>query len=384
MSDNRILSQEEINALLSGASTSEEPEAPETDYNDLLTPLEKDALGEIGNISLGNAATSLAVLLGQEVDITTPFIEVIPFTELKERFPRPHVTINVDYTDGFEGMNLLVLKEDDAKVIANLMMGGDGTIDEVELSDLHISAVQEAMNQMMGSAATSMSTLFNRFVNITPPSIQILDLTSGKNPGFSEEIIVGISFRLTIGTFVDSNIMQLVPLSFARNMVNILMGGTIEDTVGTQEEPEPMALPEQQPSHQSEVEKPRSSVVEEKKQEPKIPSQPSMPESMSPFAFPSFSEEPASVTVNDLNLKLLMDIPLQVSVELGRASKRVDEILDLSDGSIVELDRLSGEPVDILVNNKLIAKGEVVVIDENFAVRLTEIINPNERLKSMR
>lgn len=381
MSDNRILSQEEINALLNGTG-SEDAAAAEEDYSDLLSPIEKDALGEIGNISLGNAATSLAILLGQDVDITTPSIEVLHSSELVPRFPRPHVSINVDYTDGFQGMNLLVLKEDDAKVIANLMMGGNGEITEEELSELHISAVQEAMNQMMGSAATSMSTLFNRFVNITPPAIQILDMAKDGTPIFSEDIIVGISFRLTIGTFVDSNIMQLVPLSFAKGMVEMLMGGGMQDAAVSQEEPAPYSTPAEPVTSVPEPQV-QAKVIAPEQQVPAQPKQPSSPPPTAAFSFPSFTEE-KPVTYNDLNLNLLMDIPLSVSVELGRASKRVDEILELSDGSIVELDKLSGEPVDILVNNKLIAKGEVVVIDENFAVRLTEIIQPNERIRIAR
>lgn len=371
MSDNRILSQEEINALLSGAVTEEpEPEPQGHDIHELLTTLEQDALGEIGNISLGNAATSLSVLLGQEVDITTPSVLALRRSDFKDMFPAPHVSIHVDYTDGFLGMNLLVLREDDAKIIADLMMGGGGNPQPEPLSELHLSAVQEAMNQMMGSAATSMSTLFNRLVNITPPGIQVMDVEGGDISEFSEEIIIGVSFRLKIGTLVDSSIIQLIPLSFAKEMVNILLGGAEEPI-----------------SHSDEETGSISQVIEPISQDPigeqEVTSQPvkSNQDSSAPFTFPSLSEG-SPLNIYEGNLNLLKDIHLNVTVELGRSTKKINEILELRNGSIVELDKLAGEPVDILVNNKLIAKGEVVVMDENFAVRLTEILHQNVRLNT--
>ncbi len=370
MSENRILSQEEINALLSG-NLEDEPKEEKSDLSELLTSLEQDALGEIGNISLGNAATSLAILLGQDVDITTPQVHALHYHELKDMFPNPHVSIHVDYTDGFLGMNLLVLKVDDAKIIADLMMGGSGVAEEGELSELHTSAVQEAMNQMMGSAATSMSTLFNRFVNITPPGIQVLDVESGKLPTFAEDVIIGVSFRLKIGSLIDSKIMQLIPLSFAKDMVSILLGGTEETTSSFDYESESQ-VDNLMPSYGNNQESNRRDPEPSKHQEV----QPAT------FSFPVLAEEP-SIKVNERNLNLLMDISLQVSVELGRSTKKINEILELRNGSIVELDKLAGEPVDILVNNRLIAKGEVVVMDENFAVRLTEIVNLSERINKL-
>jgi len=382
MSDNKILSQEEINALLSGALAeepkNEELKDPKEDISELLTSMERDALGEIGNISLGNAATSLSILLGQDVDITTPKVLVVHYSEFKEMFPTPHVSIHVDYTDGFVGMNLLVLKEDDTKIIADLMMGGAGVAQSEPLSELHLSAVQEAMNQMMGSAATSMSTLFNRLVNITPPGVQMLDVEDGHLPYFSEDIIIGVSFRLKIGSLVDSNILQLIPLSFAREMVSSLLGETVveasqpevSEVEATDTSSMPMDTPPPSPTPVQET-----PVIQEQAV-PSVPVPETKPsqEMHSPFSFPTLGDGP-SLNINEGNLNLLKDIHLQVSVELGRSTKKINEILELRNGSIVELDKLAGEPVDIFVNNKLIAKGEVVVMDENFAVRLTEILH---------
>src|SRR5690606_23601142 len=129
------------------------------------------------NISFGSSATALSTLLGKKVEITTPTVSIIPKDELEKAFPQPHVAVHVKFVEGFQGVNLLVIKTDDAKVIADLMLGGDGSQVAEELNDIHISAVQEAMNQMMGSAATSMSTIFNRMVNISPPGIDILDVS---------------------------------------------------------------------------------------------------------------------------------------------------------------------------------------------------------------
>src|SRR5690606_15495584 len=216
-SNNRdYLTQEEIDALLrqsadeGPAGFEEEPE-PAADPSG-LGDMERDALGEIGNISFGSAATALSTLLGQKVEITTPQVSTISRSQLQDEFPKPHVAISVNYIEGFQGINLLVIQTNDAQVIADLMLGGDGTNVGGELTEIHLSAVQEAMNQMMGSAATSMSTIFNRFVNISPPGIDVFDIAAGQNKDIfpQDDILIKISFRLTIGTLIDSTIMQLL------------------------------------------------------------------------------------------------------------------------------------------------------------------------------
>lgn len=226
MTNNKdYLSQEEIDALLRQSADGDAGDGSGSvpHVEDYLSSLEQDALGEIGNITFGSAATALSTLLGKKVDITTPKVSVIGREELIEEFPKPHVAVHVNYVDGFHGINLLVIKTRDAQVIADLMMGGDGTGQTDELSEIHISAVQEAMNQMMGSSATSMSTIFNRFVNISPPGIDILHLSQGDGAAAlpQEEVFIKISFRLTIGDLIDSTIMQLLPVAFAKDMVSI-------------------------------------------------------------------------------------------------------------------------------------------------------------------
>lgn len=389
-----FLSQEEIDALLNQSSSMGND--AQTRIEDYLSTLEQDALGEIGNISFGSAATALSTLLGRKVDITTPQVSAISKELLKEEFPKPHVAVSVNYVEGFNGVNLLVIKTRDAQVIANIMMGGDGKVLEEELSDFHISAVQEAMNQMMGSSATSMSTIFNRFVNISPPGIDIMDLSSnnGKDNVPDEEVFIKVSFRLTIEDLIDSTIMQLLPVSFAKDMVASLMGEesyepeSSESSHSTREEEAVSAWSEPEAEvaasyMEAPVETPELAMDAKGNPSPsRYGTAPVRNVNVQPVQFSSF-ESPSANQADDTNLNLLLDIPLKVTVELGRTRKAIKDILELSQGSIIELDKLAGEPVDILVNNKLIAKGEVVVIDENFGVRVTDIVNQWDRIQKL-
>ncbi|MET3942820.1 flagellar motor switch protein FliN/FliY [Paenibacillus sp. PvP094] len=416
MTSKDYLSQEEIDALLRQSESMGSTEPAEKTVDDFLTELEQDALGEIGNITFGSAATALSTLLGLKVDITTPKVSIISRSQFEEAFPKPHVAVHVNYVDGFEGINSLVIKKRDAQVIADLMLGGEGNPADEELNEIHISAVQEAMNQMMGSSATSMSTIFNRFVNISPPGIDILNMESGEGVSSlpHDETLIQVSFRLLIGDLIDSNLMQLLPVDFAKHMVDMLIGGAQESTanapVTTPAAAAPPVAPEQPPVQQQ--------------MPPQAPQQPApdyngygqapmgMPQGMppqQPYGMPpqqpygapqhyggmpnrNVNVQPVQFAnlqngaygqVDENNLNLLMDIPLKVTVELGRTQKQIKDILELSQGSIVELDKLAGEPVDILVNNKLIAKGEVVVIDENFGVRVIDIVSQWDRIQKL-
>ncbi|REK57909.1 MAG: flagellar motor switch phosphatase FliY [Thermobacillus sp.] len=406
MTSKDYLSQEEIDALLRQASEAEP--ASKDAQEETLDPVEEDAIGEIGNITFGSAATALSTLLGKKVDITTPKVSIIRREDLETEFPKPHVAVHVQYVEGFQGINSLVIKTKDARIIADLMLGGNGEVkDEEELNEIHVSAVQEAMNQMMGSSATSMSTIFNRLVNISPPSVNILDVMKGD--GVSSlppvDVFVKISFRLTIGDLIDSTIMQLLPVPFVKELVRNLIGG---DPAAQTSQPAAAPAPSasQEPSHAE----PQAASHQGYAQE-QPPQQPYMqpPQQQQPYMQPPIAPPPGPQTYGSVptrgvnvqpvqfpniggapyvqadgtNLNLLLDIPLKVTVELGRTSKQIKEILELSQGSVIELDKLAGEPVDILVNNKLIAKGEVVVIDENFGVRVTEIVSQWDRIQKL-
>ncbi|MFD0943336.1 flagellar motor switch phosphatase FliY [Savagea faecisuis] len=395
MSDN-ILSQEEIEALLrgddAGDSGEEETSSQEENFDDILSDMEKDTLGEIGNMSFGSAATALSALLGQKVDITTPTTSVISREELVDEFVQPYVAVQVEYTVGLTGANLLVIKQSDAAIIADLMLGGDGTDPDPDLSEIHLSAVQEAMNQMMGSAATSMSTIFNKKVDISPPTTDIMDISLDKGTEHipEESPLIRVSFNLKVGELIDSNIMQLFQIDFAKGLVSdlekVMMGGGDEeeedipavDLSAPVQEPTPEPAPQpqpQQPVQQQPVQQaPPVAPPPVQQQQPVNVQQPQFAN----FEAPQLNEEETH------NLNLLMDIPLEVTVELGRTQRSVKEILEMSSGSIIELDKLAGEPVDILVNNRYIAKGEVVVIDENFGVRITDILSQADRLHNLR
>jgi flagellar motor switch protein FliN len=397
MTSKDYLSQEEIDALLR-QSSGDSDTADNTLAEEPLNDMEQDALGEIGNITFGSAATALSTLLGKKVDITTPTVSIIKREDLDTEFPKPHVAVHVQYVDGFQGINSLVIKTRDAQIIADLMLGGEGNVTDTELNEIHVSAVQEAMNQMMGSSATSMSTIFNRFVNISPPGIDILDVSSGE--GVSNlppvDVFVKISFRLKIGDLIDSMIMQLLPVTFAKELVATLMGGAstpepVEPVYNPQptappasahQTPEPVSPPPQMPPQQAYVPPamPETPMYEQGPQA--FGTMPGRNINVQPVQFASFQGMPY-VQADDTNLNLLLDIPLKVTVELGRTQKQIKDILELSQGSIIELDKLAGEPVDILVNNKLIAKGEVVVIDENFGVRVTDIVSQWDRIQKL-
>ena len=392
MSDDMI-SQEEIDALLSGGGGDDAPadDAAASDdasaagaspTGDTITDMERDALGEIGNISMGGAATTLSVLLGRKVSITTPTVSISNMSQPKEKYPIPFLVVEVGYSVGIEGNNVLCIQAKDAAIIADLMMGNDGTNPDEELSEIHMSAVSESMNQMMGSVATSLSSMFNKKVDITPPVVTLVDL--GTEEVVSKLLdkadpIVQASFRMEVDGLIDSEIMQLLPLDVAREMVDALMNkqpdvDDEEEAIAAAAAPPPAApaaAPASAPAAAAAA--PASNGYGAQPMQPHVAS--NVPVQSAQFT--PLSTVP--VQVNDANIGLILDVPLQVNVELGRTKKSIKEILDLTKGSIVELDKLAGETVDIMVNGKYLAKGEVVVIDENFGVRITEIVSPLER-----
>ena len=420
-----MLSQDEINALLSGmAADSEFGSTTEASSivgsqidEDLLTETEKDAIGEVANISMGTSATTLYSLVNRKVDITTPVVSLATWENVLEYYEKPCVFIQIKYTTGLDGHNILILKEHDVKVITDLMMGGDGTNTDGELGELHLSAISEAMNQMMGSAATSLSQMLGSMIDISPPEASLVDLQEFR---MGEEIanflagtFVKIAFKMQIGDLVDSTILQLYPVDFAKDLVATFLGeamgdSSVDSTPVTTPEPTPVAapmpdmVPQMIPGMDSSMgQMPNMGMPgmmpgmdQTMGQMPNMGmpyyGYPGMPGMMpypgmpnmgmpaeavnyQPAQFQSFSTNVNPVAGNE-NINLIMDVPLQVTVELGRTTKSIAEILDFSPGTIIELEKLAGEPVDVLVNGKFVAKGEVVVIEESFGIRVTEII----------
>lgn len=358
---NGFLSQEEIDSLLNGSMETQEPE--------LISDIEKDLLGEIGNISMGSASTALYQLINKQVNITTPKVKVTTLREIKNNFEYPNIILDVEYVSGITGRNILIMQTTDAAVIANLMMGGDGQVNTTELSEIEVSAVQEAMNQMIGSAATSMATMFAREVNISPPKSTIWrDINEKVSENIPEdEAIVEVRFDLTIEGLLQSNMMQILPIDTAKKIVTIMMG--------EEKEVDKEIVQEAAYDREYKIEEKPISTVETKKVEEKH------------IEVHGASFEPLSQGIigeSHKNIDLILDVPLEVSVILGRTKKSIKDILNLSTGSLIELDKLAEEPVEILINGKKIAYGEVVVVDENFGVRITSIVSGADRIRSLK
>ncbi len=462
------LSQDEINALLAGMDLAdeEEPETIETseditggsgdiiqeiaNADDLLSDVEKDAIGEVANISMGSSATTLYSLVNKKVNITTPVVEFSTWDNLLTQYERPCVFIQIKYTVGLDGTNILILKEHDVKVITDLMMGGDGTNTDGELGELHLSAISEAMNQMMGASATSLSTMMQTKIDISPPEASLLDLAQVKNgedvSPFLGGVFVKISFRMQIDDLVDSSIMQLYPVDFARRVVDTFMNsqgasgnkaaetasaGNVGAGAVAQAETGSMnvgmdanmgmaggmnpqmnagvganmgmmgSMPSQADMNGMNSQMGMNGMPPQMGMNgmnpqmgypmgmypqmgyPPMGMYPQMgyPQGAVPpqtpnvqtAQFQNFSNNGGAIAGQE-NIGLIMDVPLNVTVELGRTTKSISEILDFAPGTIIELERIAGEPIDVLVNGKLVAKGEVVVIEESFGIRVTDII----------
>lgn len=409
-----MLSQDEINALLSGMNTGGDDTSdsstatttiPEDSANDntdgsfTLTESEKDAVGEISNISMGTAATTLSSLLSQKVNITTPKVEVATWDDLSRKYDRPCVMLQISYKEGLAGNNVLILRENDVKIITDLMMGGPGNADPDEpLTELHLSAIGEAMNQMMGSAATSLSSMFNRKIDISPPIANLVETYNELDdnlPEFLSNHFVMVAFKMQIGELIDSEIMQLYPKEFAQELLNMFMPSAEPEQPQVSQEEQVQQAPVQnmtQAMPQQDV--PVQNTAAQTAPQQGMPMQnmgmpygygmpmqgmpmagyaPAQDVNVSPAAFQPFSTDVNPLTQKE-NIELIKDVPLEVTVELGRTTKSIKDILEFAPGTIVELNKIAGESVDVLVNGKYVAKGEVVVIEESFGVRITEII----------
>ncbi|KGN03778.1 flagellar motor switch protein [Clostridium haemolyticum NCTC 8350] len=397
-SDNGFLSQDEIDSLLNGDDNSDvqensnesieentqSVESIEESLEDKITDIEMDLLGEIGNISMGSASTALSTIIGSTVNITTPQVSITTLKKLRDTFEVPNIALEVKYTSGIIGGNLLVMKIPDAAVIDNLMMGGDGRIEEKsELTEIEESAVSEAMNQMIGSAATSMATMFSREVNISPPVSKIWKDNSMPlcETIKEDEDIIEVSFKLTIGDLVDSNIMQILPIKTAKKIVSIMMG---QEEKGESVEKSSNKIQKQQISQSSQLE-PKPVETYNKSQYTTAPQmQYTVPQPQVNIQKASFAPlQESNINGAPQNIDLILDVPLEISVVLGKTKKSIKDILALGTGSLIELDKLAEEPVEIYVNGKKIAYGEVVVVDENFGVRIVNIVSGEERVKSL-
>lgn len=415
-----MLSQDEISALLNGMDLSKDADAAGGSPVDesLLSADAKDAIGEIANISMGSSATTLFSLVNMKVDITTPVVTMANWETVVADYERPCVFIQIRYTAGLDGSNIMILKEHDVKVITDLMMGGDGSNTDGELGELHLSAISEAMNQMMGAAATSLSTMLGKMIDISPPEANLMDLNDVANGGDIDSFLSGsfvkIAFRMQIGDLVDSSIMQLYPVEFANSLYETFITNQAGSTAASAPEPAPapepsapaagmaagmpdmgqanpqmnMGVPAGMPMYQMpgmqmngmpQMGMPQMGMPQmgmnygNANGAMNNMGMPMMNMNIQPAQFQSFNTD-AGAMAGQENISLIRDVPLDVTVELGRTKKSIAEILDFAPGTIIELDRIAGEPIDVLVNGKFVARGEVMVMEESFCIRVTEII----------
>lgn len=377
----------------------------------LLSDMEIDAIGEILNISLGSSATSVSELLGQPVSITTPEVKLMKTSDFDIKTYQPAIAVEINYIEGLSGKNLLILKESDVKVIVGLLLQTDFSNQEFVMDEMNVGAICEVMNQMMGAAATALSQFLNRSVNISPPkSFPIGDSETFKQKYFvGDDDIVAVYFNLMIGDLVNSQFINVMPIPLAKELVsNFGLDPSAEEKgapQGNRQEKAPG--PEKAAASASAAAQPASPAAPNAAKEPDSPvaqapaptqaptpvrqaarqpaaeaSQPAAGASVKQVSYESFDEPEPPLTKGETNnLNMIMSVPLKISVEIGRTSKKIKEILDFSAGTIVELDKQAGSPVDVYVNGQAIAKGNVVVVNDFYGVRITEVINNDAIMK---
>jgi len=375
------LSQEDIDNLLKG-NNSPEP-AKEAEKN--LSDQECDALGEIGNISMGTAATTLSMLLGNKVEITTPQVKEYDNIKHLTEVKGDYVSIEIKYNVGLSGSSFFILRKKDTAIIADLMMGGDGKVKDPEIGELQLSAVGEAMNQMIGTSATSLSSMLNTPIDISSPLVNFHE--EGTKIELSQEVnnvpIICIAFKLKVGDLINSEMIQIMSIEAAKSQISRLMNtmNSMMNEVASQvsvsaPQPAPVAAaPSPQPASQQQPAPQMYAAPEVQIHE--------NPVTVQPVQFTSFNDNANIFGESGRNLDLLMDVKLKLTVELGRTELPIKKVLELTRGSIIELDKIAGEPVELYANGKLIAKGEVVVIEDNFGLRITSIVSPDNRIKNL-
>lgn len=359
------MSQEEIDALLNGGVNTVTEESEEDGMDQSV----KDIIGEVGNISMSQAATTLSQLLNRTVKITTPRVSGVSLKDIIEECEVPKVVTTIDFKDGLDGSNVLMIDVKDAVVIADLMMGNDGkNVEEKEFTELELSAVAEAMNQMIGSASTAMATMFGKQIDISPPKVEEWDSPTDANLEdiTDENVVCKTSFHLSVEGLLDSEIMQILPLVTAEEIAEIMLNDEAEVLAGREV---PKDEIKNQDSIREEVQQLEKNVKSEEITIQK----------------PTFQQlEEKGQKGNPRNLDLIMDVPLDFSVVLGQSRKTIKEVLSLGTGSVVELEKMTDEPLEIYVNGQLIAEGEVVVINESFGIRITNILSKEARIKNLK
>jgi flagellar motor switch protein FliN/FliY len=371
----------------------------------IFSDMERDVIGEVMNISLGSSATSLSTLLGKRVEITVPKVNVINAKDFNYENLEPAIGVEINYVEGLNGVNLMIWKRMDAKAIIEILLGQSIADEEFVMDEINTSAICEVMNQMMGSAATALSDFLGKPINIsTPVAYEIDDKTEFQNKYFvDDDVIVAVAFELFIEGSVQSQFINVMPVSLAREIVSSFLKGaenfsnpesdaiiSTDENKETSIEVKSTNNKKQQVVEEDEYE---DEEEEEEEYEIKVPVKKSqkklkqkkkehIPVNVRPMEFDDFEEDEEHLSVEQLsNLELIMSVPLEISVEIGKSKRQIKDILEFTQGTIIELDKQAGALVDIIVNGQLIAKGEVVVVNDNFGVRVVEIVKKDELIK---
>lgn len=368
-----------------------------------LTPEKVDAVGEVQNIIMGSAATALSNLLSSKVTITTPKVNVAKAANISFKELEPSISVKIQYVEGIHGSSVLVLKQNDVQLMVNQILGRPLVIsDDFEFDEMNISAVCEIMNQMMGAAATTLSELINKVVDISTPEAKIVENDGDVlrvNEVEADDTVCAISFDLNIDGIMQSRFVTLLTISLANELADSMLAQysaslesysaenipdePVSDGVMSQDDinrmlaaaqaapaPAPAPAPKPAPAPAPKPAPPKPSPV---------PPKPAPKPKAEEYHMNSFDEETESFLTSKQynNLRSLLNVPMEVSIRIGSTQKRMDEVVEFTKGTIIELDTMANEPVDVVVNGNLIAKGDVVVVDDNFAIRITEIINSN-------
>lgn len=371
----------------------------EQNNENILSPMDVDTIGEVLNISLGSSATTVSTLLDQRVNITTPRVEIIKADEFNFQSMEPAVAVEINYVSGLDGKNIMILKESDVKIIVGLLLQTDYSEQEFTLDEMSLGAICEVMNQMMGASSTALSQLLNRPINISPPkSFQIENSQQFKEMYFQgQEQVVAVYFRLMIGELINSEFISLMSVELAKKLIASFgfnteaeekepaaPGKTPEKEIAAPAPAAPVAPAAAPPAPPAPAPAAAPPAPPAHAPAPPAPKQPEPRPSyeVRNASYKSFDqEEPVLSEEQSSNLNMIMSVPLEITVEIGRTTKKIQEILDFSPGTIVELDKQAGSQVDVFVNGKAVAKGDVVVVDEYFGVRITEISSSSEIMK---
>ncbi|WP_226654423.1 flagellar motor switch phosphatase FliY [Pseudalkalibacillus hwajinpoensis] len=369
MTDDR-LSKEEINALFQEAAAGKEEDVVH------FHEVEKEALSELFSVAIGSLTTTLSSVFMQDVFVSNVAMQILPEDRFQQEMSLPYVEAAIRYEGAAAGETIMMVNPPDAQDMADIWQVAKGD-DGDESVDKSLTAV---MTGMMDSIHKGLSMASGSYFSGSFTNLQVVSESSNSvlvEKG-TEPIYVDITFELSIGSIVQTVVHHVVPATVAKQISELIVSA--EDLQAAEQQETQKAKEQEaelqqlnEPEQVKEEQEPGTFASRVKEPEPNIQN----------VQFTNFSQEDHPYG-EQRNLNMLLDIPLQVTVELGRTKRIVKDILELSHGSILELDKLAGEPVDILINSKLIAKGEVVVIDENFGVRVTDILSAAERLSKLR